>query len=261
MRRLLTFFAMLLLALPVLAQGPVFPPVSRTLQLGGDSTATTCSDREVLVADSGGLACGSTTQGISVAVSGTDSPYSIYSQNSFTGDASGGTKYGSFLAGRYSGGDTLGTLYGVAGGAYSSGGGTTTTSVGGYFFSQLVSSSTVTTAVGFRAAVLNSSSTITNAVGASIRGIALGSSTNVTDLLLGTDTPAAGSFALYSSSGRQSFFDGPVRVDDYLAIDPQATPPSTPSLGWIYVDSDLNLPCFYNGSGWVQMDDFSTACS
>jgi len=35
---------------------------------------------------------------------------------------------------------------------------------------------------------------------------------------------------------------------------PTADPPGSPSLGWIYADTDTHL-YFYNGSSWVQLDN------
>lgn len=51
---------------------------------------------------------------------------------------------------------------------------------------------------------------------------------------------------------------------DMLKLEPVTAPPETCASafeGAIYSDSDLSLPCFCTGTGWVQMDDFSTACS
>ena len=45
-----------------------------------------------------------------------------------------------------------------------------------------------------------------------------------------------------------------VTIGDVLKITPQASAPSDPALGWVYVDTDNHI-YFYNGSGWVQMDN------
>lgn len=56
-----------------------------------------------------------------------------------------------------------------------------------------------------------------------------------------------------------------VTIDDMLNLDPQSAPPiatcDSAIDGSFYVDSDLNLPCYCNGTNWVQLDDFSTVCS
>ncbi len=41
----------------------------------------------------------------------------------------------------------------------------------------------------------------------------------------------------------------------------QSAAPSGGVLGVMYCDSDLTVPCFHNGTNFVQMDDFSTVCS
>ena len=46
-----------------------------------------------------------------------------------------------------------------------------------------------------------------------------------------------------------------------LALFCQTSPPAGGAVGDMYCDSDLNLPCFHNGTDWLQMDDFSTVCS
>lgn len=46
-----------------------------------------------------------------------------------------------------------------------------------------------------------------------------------------------------------------VTIGDVLKITPQGTAPSSPELGWIYVSSADNHIYFYNGTGWVQMDN------
>lgn len=74
---------------------------------------------------------------------------------------------------------------------------------------------------------------------------------------------SAGSGILQASGGQINIGNATNDVTvifDVLKILPRSTAPSG-ALGMIYVDSDLNLPCFYNGTNWVQMDDFSTVCS
>ncbi len=54
---------------------------------------------------------------------------------------------------------------------------------------------------------------------------------------------------------------GVVTIDEVLALVCVATAPASPAKGWMYCDTGLTVPCFYNGTNWVQMDDFSTVCS
>ena len=52
--------------------------------------------------------------------------------------------------------------------------------------------------------------------------------------------------------------------DDMMKLNPVTAPPETCSaafLGGIYTDIDLSLPCFCDGTNWLQMDDFSSVCS
>ena len=42
-------------------------------------------------------------------------------------------------------------------------------------------------------------------------------------------------------------------IQTIVKLLPTADPPSSPSLGWIYADTDTHL-YFYNGSAWVQLD-------
>ena len=84
---------------------------------------------------------------------------------------------------------------------------------------------------------------------------------NVDDLDI--SVTSAGIGVLQASSGQINLGNATGEITvifDVLKILPRSTAPSG-ALGMIYVDSDLNLPCFYNGTNWVQMDDFSTVCS
>lgn len=53
-----------------------------------------------------------------------------------------------------------------------------------------------------------------------------------------------------------------LRLEDVLKFTPTDAPPTCDSgnEGAMYGDDSLNLPCYCNGTGWVQMDDFSTGC-
>lgn len=42
-----------------------------------------------------------------------------------------------------------------------------------------------------------------------------------------------------------------VRINDVMKINPRAAAPANPELGWMYVDSDSNEICFYNGAAWT----------
>ena len=42
-----------------------------------------------------------------------------------------------------------------------------------------------------------------------------------------------------------------LHIDDLMRIQPRSTAPSSPALGDVYVDSDTNELCFYNGTVWV----------
>lgn len=41
-----------------------------------------------------------------------------------------------------------------------------------------------------------------------------------------------------------------LHITEAMRIQPQSSPPANPALGDLYVDSDTNELCFYNGSGW-----------
>ncbi len=41
-----------------------------------------------------------------------------------------------------------------------------------------------------------------------------------------------------------------LHVTDTMRLEPRATLPSTPALGDLYVDSNTNELCFYDGSAW-----------
>lgn len=45
----------------------------------------------------------------------------------------------------------------------------------------------------------------------------------------------------------------PYLLTTVMKLTPQSTPPSSPSLGWIYVDSDDSELYYYNGSAWEQI--------
>ena len=42
-----------------------------------------------------------------------------------------------------------------------------------------------------------------------------------------------------------------LHISEAMRIEPSSSPPASPSLGDLYVDSDSNELCFYNGSSWV----------
>ena len=74
---------------------------------------------------------------------------------------------------------------------------------------------------------------------------------------------SAGTATLQASGNQINLGNTPGEVtviNDVLKILPRSAAPAG-ATGMIYVDSDLNLPCFYNGTNWVQMDDFTTVCS
>lgn len=54
---------------------------------------------------------------------------------------------------------------------------------------------------------------------------------------------------------------GRIIVDGPSRHECQSTAPTGGVKGEIYCDSDLTVPCWHNGTNWVQMDDFSTVCS
>lgn len=79
--------------------------------------------------------------------------------------------------------------------------------------------------------------------------------TNVTTMATNNvlNTPGGNSIAVHNNTG--TYINGPI------AIGPRTGPPvacDAGSLGSIYVDSDISLPCFCNGTNWVRMTDFST---
>ena len=53
-------------------------------------------------------------------------------------------------------------------------------------------------------------------------------------------------------------------MDDLIKITPVSTPPHTCDanmFGGFYVDVEVTLPCYCDGTNWKQMDDFSSVCS
>ncbi|MCE2929374.1 MAG: hypothetical protein LW817_07075 [Candidatus Caenarcaniphilales bacterium] len=44
-----------------------------------------------------------------------------------------------------------------------------------------------------------------------------------------------------------------LHISEAMRIQPQSSPPSSPALGDLYVDSDTNSLCFYNGSAWIAL--------
>lgn len=69
----------------------------------------------------------------------------------------------------------------------------------------------------------------------------------VSKLLIGTSLASPTAGLVVNAGGAQ--------INEFLYIQPQSSPPGSPSLGYIYVDSDDNHIYFYNGSTWVQMDN------
>jgi len=48
-----------------------------------------------------------------------------------------------------------------------------------------------------------------------------------------------------------AFDDETFIIDDILRLNPRSSAPGSPALGEIYVDSDTNELCFYDGSSWT----------
>lgn len=64
---------------------------------------------------------------------------------------------------------------------------------------------------------------------------------------------------IFTIAGEEQEF---ILADYFIQMKPASSPPITcTQAGAIYSDSDLNLPCFCDGTSWKQMDDFSTVCS
>lgn len=76
--------------------------------------------------------------------------------------------------------------------------------------------------------------------------------------ILGPDT--TGAWAFLAEGSDPSRFEGEVAVGHSAHIC-VSSPPAGGAKGEIYCDSDLTVPCWHNGTNWVQMDDFSTVCS
>lgn len=94
-------------------------------------------------------------------------------------------------------------------------------------------------------------------------GIRVNSGSDV-GLLLGGTLPAA-DHAVYSSWTEPSYLAGPLSVDGYIRPDNSSAPPiacSSAIDGAIYYDTDIRIHCACRaGTGWVQMDDYSTGCA
>jgi hypothetical protein len=62
------------------------------------------------------------------------------------------------------------------------------------------------------------------------------------------------SLAVHSNGSLGVGLDNPVRklhISEAMRIQPQSSSPSSPALGDLYVDSDTNELCFYDGSSWT----------
>jgi hypothetical protein len=70
-----------------------------------------------------------------------------------------------------------------------------------------------------------------NSAGTWSSGISVATTSNVG---IGTSTPAR-----------------KLHISEAMRLEPQASPPAAPSLGDLYVDSDTNELCFYNGTVWT----------
>lgn len=51
-----------------------------------------------------------------------------------------------------------------------------------------------------------------------------------------------------------------IAAGSVLKLAPTDSPPGCDTEGMIYADDSLNLPCYCNGTTWLQMDDFATMC-
>ncbi|MCE2928064.1 MAG: hypothetical protein LW817_00350, partial [Candidatus Caenarcaniphilales bacterium] len=45
-----------------------------------------------------------------------------------------------------------------------------------------------------------------------------------------------------------------LHISEAMRLEPQSSPPASPVMGDLYVDSDTGSLCFYNGSAWVAMN-------
>ena len=93
----------------------------------------------------------------------------------------------------------------------------------------------------------------TNSIGASYYCVALQRTRN--------NVVTAPIESLFSASGGVQF----LLRDDLIKLNPVPTPPLTCDAlndGAIYYDSDVKFHCSCkSGTGWVQMNDYTTACS
>lgn len=216
MRRLIVFLVLVFLALPVLAQGPVFPPVSRSLQLGGDSTATTCSDGELLVAASGSLVCSNSaspdyTKVWDGVTSGAEAAFS----SEFLVDAGASKAQPQGMVGKVTvegAGSNSPNAQGVSGEvAYQDDGdgtgGVAAKGVSGAVGS-LSANSAIGTAIGVSGRNYTVGGTVTKAVGGQFNAMFVGSATHETDILLGTETVPNGDWSIYSAGTEPSRLAG-----------------------------------------------------
>jgi len=94
---------------------------------------------------------------------------------------------------------------------------------------------------------------------------ALGAKNLGIGLLSDDNTVPAGTWALYSEPTEASYMAGSLHVDGYFRPDNASAPPVTCDVsvdGALYYDTDVQRHCAcVNGTGWVQIDDYTTGCS
>jgi hypothetical protein len=139
---------------------------------------------------------------------------------------------------------------------------------------------TYNTAIGSESLIFNTTGTYNTAVG-SRSGVHYGSPSNMNRIgsyntFLGYDTRASavgttneiaiGANTIANGSNTATILDDngtdvwmgengqAATIQTIAKLLPTADPPGSPSLGWIYADTDTHL-YFYNGSSWVQLDN------
>jgi len=139
---------------------------------------------------------------------------------------------------------------------YSKNTGTNNTGIGAYSLYNITTGSN-NTAIG-----LNSGNTVTlAAANNTFLGSTAGNNAsqkvdaiNSMALGYGSYTTASNQVVVGNNDVTETILRGSVTMGSVLKLTPQADSPSTPSLGWIYVDTDTHI-YFYNGTGWIQLDN------
>jgi len=70
-----------------------------------------------------------------------------------------------------------------------------------------------------------------------------------------------GSGSLVATDSSLTWDVSRVSITDLLRLPVRSTPPASPLCGDLYFDAELLLPCLFDCTNFVQMDDFSTVCT